>query len=98
MLLGFRALCVGLFLLGLAASASAQPATPADPVDVYEANAIVTGTLDWNEALPGWVGAWRAPWHGVDHRWGVSGVNYDAAFRNIVAGVVSLAAGRGPLQ
>jgi hypothetical protein len=27
--------------------------------------------------------------------WGISGVNYDAAFRDIVRGVVLLASGRG---
>jgi uncharacterized protein len=57
--------------------------------------AIVIGTLDWNEALPGWVGKWRMRWHGVEHEWGIRGVNYDAAFRDIVGGVVELASGRG---
>jgi len=56
--------------------------------------AIVTGTLDWNEALPGWIGKWRMRWHGVEHEWGIRGINYDAAFRDIVGGVVELASGR----
>jgi hypothetical protein len=30
-----------------------------------------------------------------DYRWGISGVNYDAAFRNIVRGVVLAASGAG---
>jgi len=29
-------------------------------------------------------------------QWGISGVNYDAAFRNIVRGVVLAASGTGP--
>jgi len=57
--------------------------------------AIVVGSLEWNETLPGWIGSWRTRWHGVDHAWGVSGVNYDAAFRDIVRGIVLLASGRG---
>ena len=57
--------------------------------------AIVIGTLDWNETLPGWVGSWRLHWQGADHRWGISGVNYDAAFRDIMRGVVLVASGRG---
>lgn len=57
--------------------------------------AIVAGTLVWNEALPGWVGHWRMSWHGSGHAWGISGVNYDAAFRDIVRGVVLLASGNG---
>lgn len=56
---------------------------------------VVIGTLDWSEALPGWTGKWRARWHGRDYDWGISGVNYDAAFRNIVAGAESIAAGHG---
>jgi hypothetical protein len=57
--------------------------------------AIVTGTLEWNESLPGWVGKWRTDWQGAAHRWEIGGVNYDAAFRDIVRGVVLLASGRG---
>ena len=57
--------------------------------------AIVTGMLDWRETLPGWVGQWRMRWHGADHTWGISGVNYDAAFRDIVRGVVLVASGNG---
>ncbi len=57
--------------------------------------AVVTGTLDWSESLPGWVGQWRLRWHDADHKWGISGVNYDAAFRDILRGVVLLASGRG---
>jgi hypothetical protein len=57
--------------------------------------AVVVGTLEWSETLPGWIGAWRTSWRGVDHRWGIKGVNYDAAFRDIVAGIVRMASGRG---
>ena len=56
---------------------------------------VVVGSLEWSETLPGWIGAWRTRWHGVDHAWSVSGVNYDAAFRDIVRGIVLLASGRG---
>jgi hypothetical protein len=66
---------------------------PSTPPASSAGEAIVVGTLDWNEALPGWVGKWRMQWHGADYAWGISGVNYDAAFRNIVRGVV-LAASR----
>jgi uncharacterized protein len=67
----------------------------APPPDAKPDEAIVVGTLDWNETLPGWIGSWRTRWHGADHAWGIKGVNYDAAFRDIVQGVVSLASGRG---
>jgi hypothetical protein len=57
--------------------------------------AVVIGTLDWSETLPGWVGKWHVRWHGAEHDWGIAGVNYDAAFRDIVRGVVVLASERG---
>ena len=68
---------------------------PKPPPDQKPGEAIVVGTLDWSETLPGWIGSWRTRWHGADHAWGISGVNYDAAFRDIVRGVVLLASGRG---
>jgi hypothetical protein len=58
-------------------------------------DAIVIGTLEWNETLPGWIGKWRTRWRGAEHRWEIGGVNFDAAFRDIVRGVVLLASGRG---
>jgi hypothetical protein len=58
--------------------------------------AVVTGTLDWSETLPGWVGKWRTHWRDTDYAWGISGVNYDAAFRNIIRGVMLVASGAGP--
>ena len=68
---------------------------PAAPPASTPGDAVVTGTLEWSETLPGWLGQWRLRWHDTDHKWGISGVNYDAAFRDILRGVVLLAAGRG---
>lgn len=58
--------------------------------------AIVVGTLDWREALPGWVGRWRMRRRAAVSAWGIGGVNYDAAFRNIARGVLLVASGAGP--
>jgi hypothetical protein len=77
------------------ASADQFPHPRAPPPDAKSGEAIVVGTLDWNESLPGWSGSWRTRWHGADHAWGISGVNYDAAFRDIIRGIVLLASGRG---
>jgi hypothetical protein len=73
------------------------PKAPPPEAKTGEASneAVVVGTLDWSETLPGWIGSWRTRWHGADHAWRISGVNYDAAFRDIVRGVVLLASGRG---
>jgi hypothetical protein len=69
---------------------------PSEPPPSSSGAAIVVGTLDWSENLPGWIGKWRMRWHGKHYRWGISGVNYDAAFRNIVRGVELVASGAGP--
>jgi uncharacterized protein len=68
---------------------------PADLPPSPNNDVIAAGTLDWSESLPGWVGQWRCRWHGVDHAWGISGVSYDAAFRNIIGGVTQFASGNG---
>jgi hypothetical protein len=65
------------------------------PAGAASNEAIVTGTLDWQESLPGWVGKWRMRWHGADHAWSISGVNYDGAFRDILRGVVLVASSNG---
>ena len=71
------------------------PFPEAPPPGEAPGEAIVVGSLDWSETTPGWLGSWRTRWPGVDHVWGISGVNYDAAFRDIARGVVLLAAGHG---
>lgn len=57
--------------------------------------ALVAGTLEFEEAIPGWVGSWRMRWRGVDYAWRISGVNFDEAFRDIIRGVVRVASGHG---
>jgi uncharacterized protein len=82
----------GAELLGWGMTASHLPS---DPPPSSAGEAIVLGTLDWSETLPGWIGKWRMRWHGEDYAWGISGVNYDAAFRNIVRGVMLVSSGAG---
>lgn len=81
-------------LAGWGVAADRFPFPEAPPPKQASGEAIVVGTLEWSEATPGWIGSWRTRWRG-DHAWGVSGVNYDTAFRDIVRGVVLLATGRG---
>jgi len=82
-------------LAGWGVSADRFPFPNTPPPNAKPDETIVVGTLDWSEALPGWIGSWRTRWDGADHAWGIKGVNYDAAFRDIVQGVVLLASGRG---
>ena len=68
---------------------------PAPPRSAPVDHAVVTGTLEFHESLPGWVGAWRWRWRGVEYTWGVKGVNFDEAFRDLVRGVLRVASGHG---
>ena len=56
---------------------------------------LVAGTLQFRLATLGWVGAWRMQWKHTVYEWGVSGVSYDQAFRNLVAGFVRVVSGHG---
>jgi len=59
--------------------------------------AIVAGTLEFKEELPGWVGSWRLRWRDTDYAWSISGVNFDEAFRDVARGVMRIASGHdGP--
>jgi uncharacterized protein len=56
------------------------------------------GDLRWSDAALGWVAKWRLAVNGRRHRWSVSGVNYDEAFRNAVRGAARVLSGNaGPL-
>jgi uncharacterized protein len=57
--------------------------------------ALVAGTLEFDEAKLGWVGAWRMRWRGVDYARGIGGVNFDEAFRALMRGVARVASGHG---
>jgi len=67
------------------------PLHPAPPPD----QVLVGGTVEFRQALPGWVGAWKMRWREVDYAWGIGGVNYDEAFRDAIRGVVRVASGHG---
>lgn len=75
---------------GVVAGRFPAPRAPSRPNQ-----ALVAGTLEFQEALPGWVGSWRMRWHGTDYAWRISGVNFDEAFRSVVRGVVRVASGHG---
>jgi len=53
------------------------------------------GDLRWSDAALGWVATWRLEASGRRHRWSVSGVNYDEAFRNAVRGAARVLSGNG---
>jgi hypothetical protein len=57
---------------------------------------VVVGTLDFRLSTYGWVGVWKATWGGIVYSWGISGVSFDKAFDNLVAGVARIASAHGP--
>ncbi len=57
--------------------------------------ALVTGTLEFVPAAPGWAGSWKTRYRDRDYAWGVRGVNFDKAFQNLAAGVAQIASGHG---
>jgi uncharacterized protein len=57
--------------------------------------ALVAGRLEFQTAVPGWAGSWRMRYRGSDYAWSIKGVNFDAAFRDLVRGVVLVASGHG---
>jgi hypothetical protein len=54
---------------------------------------LLSGTLRWSDQQAGWVGDWRLDWHGRAHRWGISGVSFDDAFRDAVRGGMGVLSG-----
>jgi hypothetical protein len=76
-------------------ASSAFPKLSATAPCLPDGTIVVLGKLDWSDAALGWIGAWRTCWNGVEHHWTISGVGYDQAFDNLVAGAVLLASGRG---
>ena len=55
----------------------------------------LVGDLRWSDAALGWVAKWRLAVNGRRHRWSVSGVNYDEAFRDAVRGAARVLSGNG---
>jgi uncharacterized protein len=55
----------------------------------------LVGDLRWSDAALGWVATWSLKARGHRHRWSISGVNYDEAFRNAVRGAAQVLSGNG---
>jgi len=79
----------------LAAWGVAAGGFPSPRAEPQKERALVAGTLYFDEAKPGWAGSWRMRWRGTDYAWGISGVNYDEAFRSLMRGVARVASGHG---
>ncbi len=81
----------------LTAWGAAPGQIPPPPAAAGPREVVVSGTLEFKESVPGWEGSWRMRQNGRDYVWGISGVNYDEAFRDIIRGVLRVASGHdGP--
>jgi hypothetical protein len=56
---------------------------------------VVRGTVRWSDADPGWIGAWHTGGEqGPDSKsWGIKGVSFDEAYRDLVWGAMAIASG-----
>jgi uncharacterized protein len=64
-------------------------------VDAKVGELPLAGTLRWNKQLLAWEADWRMIAGATQHRWGIKGVNFDAAFRNGVGGAAQILSGNG---
>jgi uncharacterized protein len=64
-------------------------------VELSDSELPLVGDLRWSDAALGWVASWNLAVNGQRHRWFVSGVNYDEAFRNAVRGAARVLSGNG---
>jgi hypothetical protein len=65
------------------------------PVAEAPCQLTLTGSLVLSEAAHGWVGTWHVAWRGRSYDWGLSGVNFDEAFRQAMRGAMQIASGHG---
>jgi hypothetical protein len=75
------------------------PMTPGDRLlriaELSDGELSLVGDLRWRDAALGWIATWSLEASGRRHRWSVSGVNYDEAFRNAVRGAARVLSGNG---
>ncbi|WP_084030888.1 DUF2066 domain-containing protein [Bradyrhizobium paxllaeri] len=59
-----------------------------------DAEAVLTGRLVWDDRQLGWATQWQIDWAGRTHRWQVSGVTFDEAFRRGIGGAAQVLSGQ----
>jgi len=74
---------------------STQPDRLLRLAELSDSELPLVGDLRWSDAALGWVASWSLAVNGQRHRWSVSGVNYDEAFRNAVRGAARILSGNG---
>ncbi|WEX79217.1 DUF2066 domain-containing protein [Sinorhizobium numidicum] len=81
--------------LDAAALARAEPARLNALARMIGGEVPLAGTLAWSDAALGWIADWQLLAAGKTHRWQVSGVSFDDAFRNALRGAAQVLSGNG---
>jgi uncharacterized protein len=81
--------------IGIDMAASTSGARLSRVAGLSDSDLPLVGDLRWSDAAFGWVVNWSLEVNGRRHRWFVSGVNYDEAFRNAVRGAARVLSGNG---
>jgi hypothetical protein len=59
------------------------------------ADRVFIGNMRFSDEVLGWIAEWRLADNGAVTRWGISGVNFDEAFRQAVRGTAQVLSGNG---
>jgi hypothetical protein len=78
-----------------AALGAAGITASAELLHMAGADIALSGLLDWSEADAGWIANWTLHARDGSVRWQVRGVNFDAAYRNALAGAAQVLSGNG---
>ncbi|WP_406873454.1 DUF2066 domain-containing protein [Aminobacter sp. P9b] len=76
-----------------AAMAGANPTRLDGLAKATRAGVLLTGTVVWSDKDLGWVASWQLAGPAPHVSWGISGVGFDDAFRNAVAGAAQVLSG-----
>jgi hypothetical protein len=89
---------MGILWCSVSRPAQGHAARPCAATAAVAVDAHLSGTLAWSDAALGWTGEWQLYAGGRTHRWRISGVSFDDAFRNAMGGAAQILSGNGAPQ
>jgi uncharacterized protein len=73
----------------------AEPSSLAAAAKTLGADIPLVGSMQFSDALHGWIADWRLAANGRTYKWQVRGVNFDEAFRSAMRGAAQILSGNG---
>ena len=73
----------------------AEPSSLAAAAKALGADLPLAGSMQFSDAVHGWIADWRLASQGRTYRWQVRGVNFDEAFRSAMRGAAQILSGNG---